>query len=129
MVRRFIPGREETSQPLTSRRLLFWGGIGCGGVVIVVAAFFLFGGRALFEPKKPPLSGFEKAMVACVRGATASALSASVPVAPLVATGTLAPAGAVYVVAASGVGCGVGAVSVGAAGWMEGVLHWFRSGP
>jgi hypothetical protein len=63
----------------------------------------------------------EKTVLGCVRGATASALSAAVPAAPLAATGVLIPGSAALIATASAIGCGVGAVSTTAtsvAGWV-----------
>ena len=56
----------------------------------------------------------EKTFTGCVRGATASALSAAVPAAPLAATGVLLPGSAALIVTASAIGCGVGAASTAA---------------
>ena len=70
---------------------------------------------ALFGPRSADtITGSaeaDKTVLGCVRGATASALSAAVPAGPLAATGVLVPGSAALVATASAIGCGVGAAT------------------
>ncbi len=62
------------------------------------------------EPPKPD-STMKHALAGCVGGATKGALTAAVPAAELALTGVLSPVSLVLVLTASGVGCGVGAMT------------------
>ncbi|CAK0746346.1 hypothetical protein CCP1ISM_2370001 [Azospirillaceae bacterium] len=69
----------------------------------------------------------DKTVLGCVRGATASALSAAIPVAPLVTTGMLVPGSAALIATASALGCGVGAVSTTATSVAAWAMRQVRS--
>ena len=107
-----------------------------GAVALVVAlvpgAYERSGLAALFGPK-PAASTItgsveaDKTVLGCVRGATASALSAAVPAAPLAATGVLIPGSAALVATASAIGCGVGAASTTTTSGFEYLLKQGRA--
>ncbi|MEI8395803.1 MAG: hypothetical protein WCF85_13770 [Rhodospirillaceae bacterium] len=110
-------------------------------VLIVALVFMLAGtvaggaflmGVGYFAPARTTVTGsagLDQTVLGCVRGATASALSAAVPAAPLAATGVLMPGSAALVATASAIGCGVGAASTttttGAEWLLKQTKAWF----
>ncbi|CAK0756031.1 hypothetical protein WCLP8_2700004 [uncultured Gammaproteobacteria bacterium] len=118
-------GRGGVAWGAVRRRELWFGAVAFAvvvGAVVLVRPDFESLRLALGPPQSTLLQtalnktagavpDLEKTFAGCVRGATASALSAAVPAAPLAATGMLIPGSAVLIVTASAIGCGVGAVS------------------
>jgi len=106
-----------------------------GGTAAVVLAYPAAYGRGVtLAATARTITGnaeADKTVLGCVRGATASALSAAVPAAPLAATGVLMPGSAVLVATASAIGCGVGALSTTTTSGFEWLLKqspdWFSN--
>ena len=94
------------------------------------AGSILFLRENYFAPPRASVTGsagLDQTVLGCVRGATASALSAAVPAAPLAATGVLMPGSAALVATASAIGCGVGAASTGTTSGVEWLLKQTRA--